>query len=310
MSDQDRGAVQHLVDQGARAIDTGDDVAALESLAEALTLEPSNAFATWQVGRYYGRKEQWADAAEQFHRAVRLDGSLSRVEFAVQGEVIRLVDVPGSSAPAAMLGEFSRDLYQLRSRTFHAADVVVDVGAHIGAVAIILARLHPAIRVIAYEPSTHNFAMLQENLRLNQVGNVVAVREAIAGEAGSLELLWNPLQTANASSMLSSTTRDARAAAGWEREQVRAITLDQAFDQHRIDRCAFLKLDCEGAEWEIVRHAAALERVVAAAIELHLPSSRQAEGAERLQQEFAALLTRRRRWPETSVPSIIWLLDS
>lgn len=303
-------ATEQLIARGALAIDAGDDVVALESLAEALTLEPGNAAATWQAGRYYGRKEQWADAAEQFHRAVRLDASFSRVEFAVQGEVIQLVDVPGSSSPAAMLEEFSRDLYQLRSRPFHAGDVIVDVGAHIGAVAIILARLHPTTRLIAYEPSGHNFAMLQENLRLNHVTNVVAVREAIAGQAGTLELMWNPVQTANASSMLSPSTRDARAAAGWEREQVRAISLDQAFDQHRIDRCAFLKLDCEGAEWEIVRHAAALERVGSAAIELHLPSSRQSEGAEQLQREFATLLTRRRRWPETSVPSIVWLLDS
>lgn len=301
--------VTRLVDLAAQAVDAGNDELALNSLSDALELEPSNAWATWQVGRYYGRKGAFAEAAEQYTRAVRLDPRLSSIEFTLRGHRIILHDGPGSAAPAAMLQELARDLYQLQTRSFTAGDVVVDVGAHIGSVAIVLAKLHPGITIVAYEPSAHNFEMLRTNLRENQVTNVVPVQQAVAGKAGTLELMWHQAQSAGASSVLPAEVRASREAAGWQRETVTSITLEQLFDQHRIDRCAFLKLDCEGAEWEIVR-SPALERVATAAVELHLPASRRGEGPEALEREFVGLLTNRRHWPETKVPSVVWVVDS
>ncbi len=60
--------------------------------------------------------------------------------------------------PALVLEEFGQGMYGLRERRFAAGDVVIDVGAHIGAVSIILAKLNPAARVIAYEPASSNYA--------------------------------------------------------------------------------------------------------------------------------------------------------
>ncbi len=74
-------------------------------------------------------------------------------------------------------------------------------------------------------------------------------------------------------------------------------------------RCAFLKLDCEGAEWGIARHAESLSRVDALALELHLPASRHGEGVGALQQEFGALLTRRAHVPATVLSSTVWMQD-
>ena len=301
--------VTRLVDLAAQAIDAGNDELALQSLSDALELEPSNAWANWQVGRYYGRKGALVEAAEQYTRAVRLDPRLSSIEFTLRGHRIILHDGPGSAAPAAMLEELARDLYGLQTRVFAPGDVVVDVGAHIGSVSIVLAKLHPEIRIVAYEPSSRNFEMLTANLRENDVTNVTPVQQAVAGVAGTLELMWAASQSAGASSVLPAEVRASREAAGWERETVTSITLDELFAQHQIDRCAFLKLDCEGAEWEIVR-APALERVATAAVELHLPASRKGEGPEALEREFVGLLTNRRHWPETKVPSIVWVVDS
>ena len=61
------------------------------------------------------------------------------------------------------------------------------------------------------------------------------------------------------------------------------------------------------AEWDIVRRASAIERVDAMALELHVPVSRHEEGLAALQQEFAALLMNRPRYPEAVVSSTVWV---
>ena len=77
------------------------------------------------------------------------------------------------------------------------------------------------------------------------------------------------------------------------------MTLEDVFNTHAIDRCAWLKLDCESAEWGIVAKTGMLARIDRISMELHLPGSRQSEGMERCVQDFTALVNRcntRRSW--------------
>jgi FkbM family methyltransferase len=297
---------RQLLDVAATAIDLGDDDLAIRSVGLLLSQAPDHPSVLWQVARYHAYKGAYAEAAQLYARAVAGDPRLSSVAFRVSEHTITLRDVEGSPMAAMVLDEFARGMYGLTERRFAPGDVVIDVGAHIGAVSILVAKLHPQVRVFAYEPSSSNYAMLVANLAANGVANVVPVQAAVSGTAGTLELVWSPLQTAGASATLDANGRQALVSQGWSREQVRCVTLDDAFATHGIDRCAFLKLDCEGAEWEIARHARALERVDAMALELHLPMSRQREGMPALQQEFAALVMGRARHPETVVSSTVW----
>jgi FkbM family methyltransferase len=303
---RDSATLLHLATE---AIDAGEDQRASQTLGELLQLDPDHAEGLWQAGRYFALKEAYGEGAEHFRRAVDRDPRLSHVSFRVGPHRITLRDVPGSRMPALVLEEFGRGMYGLRERRLAAGDVVIDIGAHIGAVSIILAKLNPRARVVAYEPAASNYAMFLENLAANHVGNVVAVREAVAGARGTLELMWSPTETAGASALLPEGARRALEGEGWERQPVSCVTLDDVFARHAIDRCAFLKLDCEGAEWGIARHADSLGRVESLALELHLPTSRQGEGIAALQQEFGALLTNRARFPAAVISSTVWMQD-
>jgi FkbM family methyltransferase len=124
---------------------------------------------------------------------------------------------------------------------------VVDVGAGIGDFAILAARGHPNTRVVAFEPFPESFALLQENLRLNGVSNVQALPEAIGGQTGTLSLdlsSGEPLQfsTGGLPPPEKSLT-------------VRCLSLADAFERQGIRHCDLLKLDCEGAEYEILFRA-------------------------------------------------------
>lgn len=299
--------IDRLLELAALSIDVGDDDLAIKTLTVLLSQAPDHPAALWQIARFYGLKGAYADAAAMYRRAVRRDPALSHATFRVAGHTITLRDVPGSTMPALVLEEFGQGMYGLQERRFAPGDVVLDIGAHIGAVSILVAKLHPQVRVIAYEPSSSNYEMLVANLAANEVHTVEPVREAVGGERGTLELVWSPDETAGATANLDEAGRRQRLEAGWQRETVPCVTLDDIFARHGIARCAFLKLDCEGAEWEIVRRATAIERVDAMALELHIPESRQGEGPAVPQQEFGRLLMNRPHYPHTVISSTVWV---
>jgi len=278
-------------------------------MATLLGTHPASADVLWTAGRFLGLLGSYGQAAVQFKLAVQSDPRLSHVEFQVGRKIIRLRDVPGSTWAADVLDEFARGMYSIADLKFSPGDVAVDVGAHIGGVSIVLATLHPNIRIIAFEPSSSNFAMLEANLTTNGIKNVTAVRQAVMGDRGELTLTWAPHATAGSTVGLSEASRRAREAGGWSSETVECVTLDDAFATHKIERCSWLKLDCEAAEWGIVAKTGVLERVVRLALELHLPASRQSEGADALTREFVSLVHRVPKPPEMMVASTVWMVD-
>lgn len=121
---------------------------------------------------------------------------------------------------------------------------VVDVGAGIGDFPIYVGHNHPSTRVYAFEPFPESFALLQQNLQLNRITNVQAFPEAIGAESGTLSLdlsSGEPLQFSTGSATQPEKTLS-----------VPCLSLADAFQRLALDRCDLLKLDCEGAEYDIL----------------------------------------------------------
>jgi FkbM family methyltransferase len=124
---------------------------------------------------------------------------------------------------------------------------VIDIGAGIGEYTLFAAHGHPRNVVYAFEPFGASFAILKENLAWNGVTNVHVFNEAIGAQTGPLALstsLGEPLQFSTA---LPGTPQHAIT--------VPAISLGDAFSRLKLERCNLLKLDCEGAEYEILFNA-------------------------------------------------------
>lgn len=141
---------------------------------------------------------------------------------------------------------------------------VVDIGAGLGDFSVSVARRFPKGRVLAFEPFGESFALLQRNIALNEATNVVARRLAIGGAAGRTRL-----NLGTGVAVQHSTARADGAGAG---ETVDEIPLGAALDAVGVAGCDFLKLDCEGAEYAILRQAAAdgtLARIRRISMEYH-----------------------------------------
>jgi FkbM family methyltransferase len=157
-----------------------------------------------------------------------------------------------------------REDYTKKEFALSDSDTVIDVGANIGAFAVHAARQLHGGRVIAFEPAADNFALLEQNARLNGLANLTPVRAAVAGTTGSLTLYRAQGSGAHSTTAgrLSSTTGT---------EQVEALSLEDVFRRYEVDRCNLLKLNCEGAEFEILYGAPAgiLQRIDRIAMEYH-----------------------------------------
>lgn len=122
--------------------------------------------------------------------------------------------------------------------------VALDVGANVGAYTLLLGQwVRPGGRVYAFEPAPEAFGGLSEHLRLNGLADtVVPVRAAVAATSGMATLAADGVSGAN---------RLADAPGG---ETVQTVTVDEFCAREGI-LPAFLKIDVEGAELDVLRGA-------------------------------------------------------
>ena len=137
-----------------------------------------------------------------------------------------------------------KDDYRLRSDPLPRGAVVVDIGANLGMFSLHVAADHGAARVLAFEPFPESFALLKRNAERNRLDAIQPIPLAIAGQAGTREL---HMQGRHGVHSLFGTSGEA--------VRIECITLADAFARFEISRCDFLKLDCEGAEYEILLDA-------------------------------------------------------
>ncbi len=127
--------------------------------------------------------------------------------------------------------------------------VVIDIGAHIGAFSVYAA--YKGAKVYSYEPEKENFGLLKENIALNSLDeDIKAFNIAVWGSGGYGHLLvFNKFSLWN--TMISEWGLKNRLQKSGK-QVVKKITLSDIFKMNHIKNCDFLKMDCEGAEYEIL----------------------------------------------------------
>jgi FkbM family methyltransferase len=139
--------------------------------------------------------------------------------------------------------------------TLNTDSVVIDVGANIGDFAVMAAGECPAGRVVAVEPLRSAGSIIEAQARLNNLRNITWVHAVLSDRNGtsSANPLGSPYDTAEGAA-----------------EQVDSRTLPQLMSDFHLQRVDLLKLDCEGAEWDILPAAeAVLPRIRQIAMEFH-----------------------------------------
>jgi len=124
---------------------------------------------------------------------------------------------------------------------------IIDVGAHVGFFSIFISYLHPKRRILAFEPFPENLVLLRKNVKENKKQNIRIFNQAIGGKEGSFP--FYPVKRHSGCHSLYN-----REGAG-KPFKVKVTTLQKVFDEEKVQHCALLKMDCEGAEFPIILNA-------------------------------------------------------
>lgn len=141
--------------------------------------------------------------------------------------------------------------------------IVVDVGAHIGAFCVIAAK--NARRVVAFEPDPDNYQMLKKNTELNKLTNVHIFEMAVSGYSGHRDMYFFGDSSTGSHSLYNA------GGTSIVKKRVRTISIEEIMKRERLPRVDFLKLDCEGAEHDILRNMSpeTADKIMCIAMETH-----------------------------------------
>ena len=137
-----------------------------------------------------------------------------------------------------LIGEYKRKNFEINTD-----DVVIDVGGHIGLFSLYVSQFCKSGKIFTFEPVKENFQLLSENVSLNNLSNLKTFNLAVSNSNSSRKLYLNEDDAGH--SMFSESSQSIT---------VNSISLKQIFDDNDITHCDFLKLDCEGSEYEIIKN--------------------------------------------------------
>lgn len=172
----------------------------------------------------------------------------------IDNEYFEFYDGISSKTVLYVSGELNSDDYNIKNIEFKEGDIIIDIGGNIGMFSISLAKKFPFIKIYAFEPVKENYENFLKNIELNKIKDGIITVENVAVTKDRRDV-----------SMITSINNT-----GFSRindyyknyleplnivNNIQSITLEDIFNKYNIDKCKFLKIDCEGAEYEILYNA-------------------------------------------------------
>lgn len=145
--------------------------------------------------------------------------------------------------PAMQNGTFEPEETKTMIEYLKNTDVFIDVGANTGYFSCI--ALNRGIKTVAIEPLTENLNILYENLKVNGWNNAEVFPVGLGGQAGIAQLYGG--------------NTGASLVAGWAgnselcKRAIPLATLDTIIEKRFSQKRLFIKIDVEGAEYEVLK---------------------------------------------------------
>ena len=158
-----------------------------------------------------------------------------------------------------LIEEYKKSGFQINQN-----DVVLDIGAHIGLFTLYASQFCTKGSIFSFEPMKDNYELLLENIKLNNLKQVKFFNLAVSNSNDPIKLYINDDESGH--SIFSQSSQNL---------MVNSISLKRIFDENQIKYCNFLKLDCEGAEYEIIKNLplSYFEKIDKMIIEYHMADS-------------------------------------
>lgn len=137
----------------------------------------------------------------------------------------------------------------------------IDIGANCGVATIILAKQNPESIVYSFEPCKKTFETLCNNIKINNLKNVISYNKAVSKqEIKTLNLFSHPEFSGGNTTYADSSIIHNFFNKEIESYVVECISLDEIIINNNITEVELLKIDCEGAEYDILYNSACLKQ--------------------------------------------------
>jgi FkbM family methyltransferase len=151
--------------------------------------------------------------------------------------------------------------------TENPAPLIIDCGGHIGLAVLYFKSLYPRSRVVTFEPNPETFSLLQRNIAQNSLRGVEAINMALSREDNEDAILYvgeDFLETWDSTDTIKSDLWD-------NMDLYRGISVRSARLSSYINgKVEFIKLDIEGAEYDVLEECKAkIDSVGAITLEYH-----------------------------------------
>jgi FkbM family methyltransferase len=151
----------------------------------------------------------------------------------------------GETSGIATIWEiFIRKNYNPRGMEIKDTDVIIDIGANIGIFSLYASLKARNGKIYSYEPFENHFKRMQENIKINKAKNIFPFNLAISNKKGKKYLFINENSSGMHSTVFNKNSKD--------KVKINTATLEDVFKENKLKKCDFLKMDCEGAEYDII----------------------------------------------------------
>lgn len=202
-----------------------------------------------RIGQYRNRRRAAAALGFSFRRSREFEPP-SRILVAGTERELHLPGDHGTNV--AFLDILLDDCYRLRGFPNNIASVL-DVGAHVGLFSLAARMRFPRADIHAYEPNPEMLPFLHQQSR---IGSFSVYPEAVGAHSGRVTIM--PGEDSVHTKVVSDSQSSLKCTAFSD-----AVA---RFSEEPI----LVKLDCEGAEWEILSNANGWDRIAYLAMEYHL----------------------------------------
>lgn len=199
---------------------------------------------------------------------------LKKYEIDLDGHTIYLSDLSSSRTldfviPEAVVG----DEYNTKNIDFKEGDVVLDIGANVGSVSIMLAKKYPFLKIYAYEAHPVNYNILKKNIEDNNITNINAFNYAVySADDHLIDINLNSDNTGASNVFVNPKDHPNLYPSEFSNIEVSTISFDSIISNNNISSIKLLKMDCEGSEFEILENSNLISEIEIenVGIEVHL----------------------------------------
>ena len=143
-------------------------------------------------------------------------------------------------------GEYEPQMREILHRHLSFGGVFIDLGANEGYFSVLASQIvGPTGTVIAIEPQSRLQHVISTNLHVNGCFNVRVIRCVVFNKSGKAHLTLGPTVKTGSSSLF----RPSKCIL--PTEEVQSFSLSELIDRLGLERCDLLKVDIEGAEYEV-----------------------------------------------------------